>query len=555
MKRKRSPFGCLFPLIFVLIMGIGGVYGYRKYMPTKELVNLDEFYDAGGEDRVVLFLNYERQEDTGIYRNGQTYVPVSWVNACLNERFYWDSQEEILVYALPEEIVTADLSTAGGSGQPIMIEEGEDVYLSLGLVLNYTDIRMNVFDSGEQKRVYVENNWDAVPMATISSNGKVRVRGGLKSPILTDAVKGESVIVLETLDNWSRVATQDGHVGYMLNWRLTDRREEIPQSTFEAPVYKNISLDEKIVMVWHQVTVDAANSALDELLGATKGVNVVAPTWFTLSDNQGNYESLASKSYVDKAHEMGIQVWAVLDNFSRECSKNVQTEKLLSRTSVRRSLIDSLMEEADTYGFDGINLDFESLKEEAGVHYVQFIRELSVSCRKKGLVLSVDNYVPAAYNRFYNRKEQGTVADYVIIMGYDEHYAGGEPGAVASLSYVEKGIRDTLELVPREKVINGVPFYTRLWTETDDGVSSKALGIAAAKQWIDENGVELSWDDTLGQYYGELENSEGRSMLWMEDERSLELKMNAVKEYDLAGVSGWKLGLESPEVWDVIGWN
>ena len=258
---------------------------------------------------------------------------------------------------------------------------------------------------------------------------------------------------------------------------------------------------------------------------------------------------------MDRAHEKGLQVWAVLDNFSRECSKNVQAEVLLSRTSVREKLIENMMTEADRYGFDGINLDFESLKTAAGVHYIEFIRELSVSCRKKGLVLSVDNYVPAVYNRFYNQKEQGNVADYVIIMGYDEHYAGGEAGSVSSIGYVENGIKDMLSLVPKEKVINAVPFYTRLWTGSGDNASSRAMGISEATKWVSESGMDLTWDDSAGQYYGRLDSQNGEQQLWMEETRSLGLKMDLIKKYDLAGVAGWRLGLETSDVWDVIGWE
>ena len=147
------------------------------------------------------------------------------------------------------------------------------------------------------------------------------------------------------------------------------------------------------------------------------------------------------------------------------------------------------------------------------------------------------------------------MADYVIIMGYDEHYSGGEPGSVASLEFVENGISGTLASVPREKVINAVPFYTRLWTEKNGEVSSKALGIEAAKNWIERNDVELYWQEELGQYYGELHTPSELSYLWLEDEESLELKMNLIRDYDLAGVACWKLGLEDEMTWDVIGWN
>lgn len=554
MRKKSSPILIICLLLLIIIAGVAGTYAYKRYMPTKEPADLEDLYGSNG-DNVALFLNYEKQKPAGIYQDGQTYLPISWVNENLNERFYWDDNEKQLVYALPNNIVYADASTTGSEGRKILLDTDHGVYLALGLVLNYTDIRVHAYDSSDYKRIYVESSWEPIPIATVRQNGKLRVRGGVKSPVITDVVKDERVTVLETMEKWAKVMTGDGHIGYMPAGKLTNLHEETPESTFEAPVYTSMSLDEKITMVWHQVTLDAANDAMDELLAATKGVNVIAPTWFTLSDNEGSYESLASKSYVDKAHAKGIQVWAVIDNFSRDITKNVQSEVLLSRTSVRKKLIDSLMGEADTYGFDGFNLDFESLKEAAGVHYIQFIREMSVACRNKGLVLSVDNYVPAAYNRFYNRKEQGIVADYVIIMGYDEHYAGGEAGSVSSLSYVENGIRNTLDLVPKEKVINGVPFYTRLWTEKDGKLTSKSMGIFTAKKWIEENQVELVWKDDVGQYYGEANTSEGKSYLWMEDTKSLALKMDTIKKYDLAGVAGWKLGLETQDIWDVIGWS
>ena len=554
MKKGKSPILFILLFLFLIAAVATAFYAYKKYMPSKEMADLTQIYD-GKDNEVTLFLNYEKQDVKGIYEDGQAYVPVDWVNSNLNERFYWDNNEKLLVYALPDKIVYASEDTKGSAGQKIMITREDTAYLALGLVLNYTDLRIRSSDKDILKRVYVESKWDPIPTATVKKDGKLRLKGGVKSPVITNVVKGHSVVVLETMEKWSKVMTSDGHIGYMVNSKMTDLREETPVSTFEAPVYQNISLDEKINMVWHQVTISAANDALGELLSTTQGVNVVAPTWFTLSDNEGNYQSLASKSYVEQAHAKGIQVWAVVDNFSQEISKNVQSEVLLSKTSVRKKLIDKLMKDAETYALDGINLDFESLREEAGVHYVQFIRELSVACRGKGIVLSVDNYVPAAYNKFYNRKEQGIVADYVIIMGYDEHYAGGEPGPVASLGYVESGIRDTIALVPKEKVINGVPFYTRLWTESEGKTSSKALGIFSAKQWLKDNSVETQWQEDVGLNYGEANTEAGRSYLWMEDTKSLGLKMDLIKKYDLAGVAGWKLGLETQDIWDVIGWK
>lgn len=555
MKNRKNSILKAFCAVFFLAVITGGVFLYWKFGPSRERADLTSVYKAD-KNETVLYLNYEKQEAVGIYENGQTYLPMDWVNENVNSRFYWDEGEEMLVYALPEEILYADGSSVGSGGQPLILEKEDGVYVSMGLVLNYTKVRIQAFDRTDAKRVFIEDTFENVPMADVRGTVQVRTKKDVKSPILTECRRGDSVTVLEIDEKWVKVATPDGHVGYVKNRKLKNLRSETMESDFKEPVYQNISLDEKILLAFHQVTIPEANGKLEELLEPSEGVNVIVPTWFTLSSNDGDYESLASRSYVDKAHEKGLQVWAMLDNFSKECSKNVQSEILLSKTATRQKLIADMMEEAENYGFDGFNLDFESLKPEAMPHYVQFIREMSIACRERGLVLSVDNYVPSEYTADYNRKEQGIVADYVIIMGYDEHYAGGEKGPTASIEFVEKGITDTLLEVPKEKIINAVPFYTRLWTEEDGKTTSSALGIYKAKEWIDENDVELSWQEDLGQYYGEHKESEtATEYLWMEEEKSLGLKMDLIRKYDLAGTAGWKLGLESPEIWDVIQWD
>ena len=547
--KKAIPVIIAISLIFLIVLGMFGYQAVQKYMPTKEPAVLSEVYKVEGDD-VALFYDFGRQEIRGIYEHGQTYLPLSWVLGHINKRFYWDSTENLLVYTLPDQIVYADAETKGSNGAPLLLVKDEDVYLTLGLIANYSDVEIQAFDSGDAKRVFM-NEWSNRGVSILSKKRAVRVRGGIKSPILTNLEKDTQVIVLETMENWSKVVTPDGHIGYVENKVLGEIQDEAFISNREPVVYENNRLDEKIVLGWHQISDINAYESLEDILDKAEDINVISPTWFALTDNSGSFKSIASQKYVDIAHEHGVQVWALLDNFS----SNVQTEVLLASTTTRRKLINSLIAEVEKYGIDGLNMDFESIKPEAGIHYIQFLRELSIPCREKGIILSVDNYVPTSYNAFYDREEQGIVADYVIIMGYDEHYAGGEPGSVSSLGFVENGISGTLAEVPREKVINAVPFYTRLWTEKNGEVSSKALGIEAAKNWIAKNRVELYWQEELGQYYGELLTPSELSYLWLEEENSLELKMNLIRDYDLAGVACWKLGLEDDAAWDVIGWE
>ena len=556
MSRRRKGHGCgitVLVLLFIFILAGGGlgVLFAKKYMPSNELADKSRVFGIKG-GQVALILDNQVQEEKGIYEDGQVYLPVNWVNEHLNQRFYWDEGEKLLVYALPDSIVYADESAQGEKG-PLFKVTQDGMYLSLGVVVNYTDIRTQAFATSQIKRVFIDTSWQPYDTAVLKKTGQVRVRGGVKSQIITEAAAGETVDVLETMEKWSRVRTSDGYIGYVENRKLEAGEQVAPVSTFEAPVYTSISMDGKVRLGFHQVTRPEGNNTLESYVSNARGMNVIVPTWFNVVSGDGTYTSLASRDYVDKAHDMGLKVWAMVENVSTEESvKNLNTKTLMSSTSTRKKLIEKLMNEADTYGFDGFNLDFESLKAEAGPHYVQFIREMSVACRNKGLVLSVDNYVPSSYTAFYNRREQGIVADYVIVMGYDEHYAGGEAGSVSSIPYVREGIENTLKEVPKEKVINAVPFYTRVWTVNEGKTSSKAYGISDARQWVEENQVELSWDKLLGQYYGETVSGSGQQYIWMEEEDSMKLKIDLIKEFDLAGVACWKLGFEPADIWDIV---
>ena len=545
--KKVVPILIAIGIFLCAVIGRLGYMAYVKYAPTKELSDLSTFYNVSDKEAAI-FLNGDLQEAKAIMQNGHPYLPITWVNQNLNERFYWDENEKLLVYTLPDSIVYADINSRSDAGVPLLLENAYGIYLSKDLILSYTDIRINPFTDDDVKRIFVETNWAPEEWTRLQRKGALREKGGIKSPIIARQQEGALLKVLDTMDHWAKVQTEDGYVGYIEKLRLGETENITYISTFQPPVYTNISMDQKVCLAWHQVTSPEGNATISRLLRNTKGVNVISPTWFSLLDNDGNYSSLADRAYVDELHSQGIQVWALIDNFN----PNVQSEVLFSRTSTRSKLISALMQEVETYALDGLNLDFESLKESAGPHYIQFIRGLSVACRQNHVVLSIDNHVPAPYNAFYNRKEQGTVADYVIIMGYDEHYAGGEAGPVASLPYVKEGIEGTLKEVPKEKIINAVPFYTRVWKENKDGSSSDALGISDAKAWVKSNRVSLQWLENLGVFYGEKITDDESKVVWMEEERSLGLKMNLIRDYDLAGVGCWKLGFEPKDLWDVV---
>ena len=572
-------------LIFVIL--IAGIIGYmaidkmkEKYTPTTEHMDLYTYFGVEeDDDRVIIFLNNVKTEGDAVVKDGKVYISHAMVEEYFSENFYWDESAKQLLYSTATVLYKYSLDSnkynVNGeeklSDAPMVISEGESIYLCMDFVQEYADVQYSFFE--EPNRLMLVNEWKDVEYVEVNEDAGIRKLGGIKSPIVIDAKAGEKYLYINEIDEWTCVQDEAGVKGYIETKYTGEKTTKTLASNYVEPVYSNISRDYKINLAWHQVTNKDANANLSKVMEGVKGVNVISPTWFQMCDNGGNIISLASQDYVNKAHSMGLEVWALVENITY--SKSISTYKILSNMESREHLVDVLIEEVLKYDIDGINVDIESLSYEAGDAYLQFLRELSIECRKNGIVLSVDNYVPSASTYHYHRKEQGKIVDYVIIMGYDEHYAGSpESGSVASLGWVEEGIVNTLKSVPAEKVINALPFYTRIWKQTPESeakdkssgvlvedpdskygrylLTSEAVSMAYAQQQLKKNGVTPEWKENIGQYYGEYEKAGCTYQIWLEEEESIAKKMELIKKYELAGVAGWKLSLQKNAIWEVI---
>ncbi|MDD2970767.1 MAG: glycosyl hydrolase family 18 protein [Lachnospiraceae bacterium] len=556
MKKRMIPVLVAITLILILAVAGVGMKVIEKYSYSKERADLTQYFKLSGDNEVAILLQDEILEEKALLLNGTYYLDYTTVKTYFNDRFYVDTVENLLIYTTPTDIISAPIegtavSTSGVSSEEnyvIATYQGETLYVAIDYVKKYTNLSYEAFTEPSRVQIYTE--WNNRKLAEVSKKTAIRYQGGVKSDILEDVEEGDQLIVLESLDKWSKVKSKDGIIGYIENKRLTNEREEIqtPVTEVPEPEYTSVKRDHKINLAWHQVMNVTANSSITTALAQTKGINTISPTWFSLSDNEGNFTSLASADYVNIAHSMGIEVWALVDNFN----ENVDTKEALSSATKRAKLIQGLMNTVQQYQIDGINVDFEKLKTDASENFIEFIRELSVSCRANGIVLSIDNYVPKEYSSHYNRKEQGIVADYVIIMGYDEHYGGGDAGSVASINFVEEGIVNTLAEVPSDKVINAIPFYTRVWTTKGAEVTSTSVGMGVAENLLAQHGAEITWNEETCQNYGEYQDGDALVQVWLEDAESIQVKLNIMGKYDLGGVAEWKLGLETPNVWDNI---
>ena len=553
-KKKAAP--VLVVLILIVLVGAAGVVSFliNRYKPGTEYMAGNEYFNLTDENSVALIQNGELLEEQAVLIGGEPYAAYTYVESQLNSCFYWDEETKGILLTTSGGVQTllpgdaAIAKTPGG--QPAVQQESDGtVYISLDVVKEYTDLDYAYYS--DPNRVVIRNEWDGVEQATVQSDtAQVRQKGGIKSLILADVQKGDTLLYLENLDNWCKVMTADGYTGYIQTEDISEP-EDIEARTAKKDSYERITRDHKINLVWHQSTSTESNDAMAEMTAEMTGVNVISPTWFSVTDETGTISSLASADYVKLAHDAGREVWGLIDNFNEAFDETTD----LAYASVRSRIIEQLLAEAASCGMDGINVDFENLKEAGIPHYLQFLRELTSAAHAQNLVVSVDTPVPQAYTMYYQRGEQARFVDYMIVMAYDEHFAGSEEaGSVSSLPFVQQAVEEMTRVMPADQVICGIPFYTRVWTEKfgQSAITSEVLGMDGAKNYAKENQMTETWDASLGQNVATVETSDARYTIWMEDEQSMEEKLKVIQSADLAGVAEWKLGFECADVWSLI---
>lgn len=552
----------LIAIILIVVIGVVGFGGkiMDKYSYSKELADMDEYYGVSG-NRLAIILQDAKVEQQAILENDTVYFDIDTVHQYFNEGFYVDEGEQKLLYTTAVDTVTALFGNAGYSDKtgehaldyvPCMQSEGT-LYVAADYVKLFTNYSYEVFDRHLQ--VYTE--WGTRQTYKIAKKTQVRLKGGIKSPILREMEEGEQVELLEQMETWSKVKTSDSIIGYVENKRLTDVDTEVetPVTDYVPEEYTSIALDGKVCLGFHSIGGPGGNDTLDSMVAEGKGMNVIAPTWFSFTDNTGTFRSFASGQYVEKAHSYGLKVWGVWDNFNykNETGSDIDTVQILSSTTNRQNIVGQMTATALELGLDGINIDFEGLTSDCGTHYVQFIRELSVACRENQLALSIDNYVPFHFNDFYRLDIQGEVADYIVVMGYDEHWHGSkDPGSVASIDYVSNGLQKTLEMAPAEKVVNALPFYTILWKTEGSDVTDEYITLKNEADFLKRVNITPEWDEETCQNYAQWQSGNITYQIWLEDIDSIKVKLNVMSAQSIGGVAVWRLGYGTSEVWELI---
>jgi len=538
-----------------LVVIVAAMFVIVRYTPTKEKMSGYKYFDIDkNTDKVLVMIDGESYPDTGINIDGRLYLPQEFIADNINVGFYYDKESDATLYSDTSYIYAFkknqnDYSDDTGKiytmDYSVIRDVDGECFIAWDYVAERTDCEYQYASEPDRLNVTVKS--EAKQCVTAGKKAAVRYRGGIKSPVLEYVSKGDRLEYVDDIDEWIKVTTVSGYTGYVKKSEVSDTFEYVREQ--KAVEEHNFLLkNEKITLAWFQVSGTAGNSSIDNNMSTISGVNVIAPTWYSVTDESGNMSSYASADFVSKMHQRGIDVWALVSDFDT----NVDFAQLYSSKAARTNMVNKLVGEAKSYGFDGINLDYENIKSAYAKDYLQFVRELSVACERNGIVLSTDNYKPEAYNRCYNLKEQSKFVDYVIVMAYDEHYAGTDAGSVASLPFVKEAVEDTVQLVGKEHVIAGIPFYTRIWTTTDGNTTSRAVGMQAAIDQLNSDGQVALWNDDCGQYVASYTVGSSTRQIWFEEEKSIKAKMQVIQQENTAGVACWKLGLEKSTVWSVI---
>ena len=566
-KRNRAKAWLLVLAILILIAVIvAAIMIITRLAPAGEVTDLEYYYnlkinamenrDAASADELAIVLEDEILSERAFRNGDDVYISHSIVQERIDDRFYYDSNEGLLIVTNALQTITAGLDNSyyNVDGQQVTMDHPavtmrkDNVYIAADFACEYSNASFEVFE--DPSRIVINYKTGQKTFCDTLKDTQIRVLGGVKSEIVGRVKKGEKLLVIDDLEDWLKVVSSEGWLGYVQTSSVGTPYKEDITGDYNEPEYTSLRMTGPVKLAWNAVYSEAANdnySSVTERCGTA--INVYCPTWYRLEDTDGTVSKISDEYYVDRAHEDGYSVWAM---FSDEDYDRV--EYVLTRTSLRLSIIDEVINDILEKGIDGINIDFERIMSAYGSDFIQFIRELSIRCRKEGLYLSVDNYTPYEYNACYHIEEQSRLCDYVIIMAYDDYLGTGEIGPNSSLAFIREALDLSVSKVEESKLVAALPFYSRFWTKASDGTLSRTeYTMSNAWNLLDQVGVNAEWDQETGLYYASYETGSEEITGWLEDADTIQAKLDLVTgSYDLGGFAFWQLGQEFGYVWDVI---
>ncbi len=575
-NRKRRIIPIIIVAAVVVLLGAGGLAFYNsRYGPVKDVADLDKYYNLGeivvnegqenqytlssaGPDELAVVLNDEITTERAFADGGAVYVRYSFVNDKIDSRIYYDFINDIVIVTTATDIIKSVANEAGqklaysvNGGEPVALSvpitktRNEDVYISMEFVDKFSASRSATFEN--PGRLVINSRTGPVQTAVVKNDTQIRVLGGNRSKVVAEVKKGAKVTVLEDVDGWMGVSDERGYIGYIKTSALGDIQEEVLVSDYDEPEYTHILKDGPVNMLWHGVYYYGQDEDIYTLDADVTGVNVISPRWYALKDEAGNLDVYSRSDYVEYVHNKGWEVWAMIDDTERAF-----VDAALADTNIRESIINTIVSDALAVGIDGLNLDFERISTASGDSFIQFVRELSIACRKNRLVLSVDNYTPYSYNACFHISDQSVCADYVVVMAYDNYVGTNVIGPNSSLDFLQEVMDVTLPQVDESRLVIGFSFYSRAFITANGETTDEEYVMADAIALPENYGQTATWDEKTGMDYAGFEVEGSKIQIWIENAKSIDKKLELLSGHNLAGAAWWRLGQETSDVWGVI---
>ncbi len=538
-------------VIVVLILALFGGYRYFK---------INQIEMSPNEITQVIAITEE-----GIIKKTYPEIEIDWVQtqrrlpAELLEAYYiyadYDEDAGIVMVSNGMDTIAYDLiyGTASLNGVetdlvPPVIRGGE-IWLAGDDTAEIYDLKYDL--NVPQRSTFVKSERVAYALGSLGDDALLYQTPD-QSRILKKIKQKERVVVFDYDEDYKYIMTPDYQVGYVES-AIIEKTEHVDASVQDLP--SRTEKTEPIYLTW-----EIYGRGYDtDKIGPLKGVNVISPTWYALSDASGNFESKASDTYIQWAKNRDYALWTLVSNdFDID-----RTHAFLHSAQARSTFIENILLEYVSRGYDGINIDFENVYKEDKRALTQFVAELSSAFRRAGLTVSMDVTVPGGsdtWSKCYDRKALGQLVDYLAIMTYDEHWASSPiSGSVASYNWVRENMIKISEMVPPEKLLLGIPYYMRVWTEVPSEtvantmtVKSGVLNMPNAQIYIKEKNLNLIWDDNARQYYAGYFENGALKKIWFENAASIREKANLVGELGLGGVAVWRRGFETQDIWGVV---
>lgn len=529
--------------IFLIIFLAAGAFLFVENRGTIKISTKYDKFNFITEDKDI-------DKDDFSIEDGMIYLSFDYIKKYLDESIEYDkSTEEVKIqnehankilklneYEAKFNSGTIDLRA------PVIEKNGKIMLPIEAFIYDYDvslrynkDIRLLLLD-------YRDKEYD---LSKTTKEAFLREDSSKRSPIIKKLPEGEKLYVYGEKSKFYKVRMPEGYAGYVLKEDVDDNFEKVNLASSR----KNISKS-PINLTWDYTYAEHSDEKVNQIKDIN-GLDIIIPTWFSIRNGNGDMIDRGNLNYIKKYNELGVDVWAYLDNsFNPDI-----THEALSNENTRKKVIDKTLELCKKYNMKGINIDFEHTKIEDRDNITAFVNEFR---EKAGddFIITVDvtpQISSDVTKEPYDRKALAEVSDYIVVMAYDQHWGSSdEAGSVAQYKWVEGSINVLFRNVPNRKMILGVPLYTRLWKESNGKVTSKTISMNEVANIIASKGLNPIWDKDSQQNYVEYEENGSTYKIWIEDANSLEKKVSLVNKYNLAGVGSWRLGFETQNIWDVI---